>query len=181
MVTVLSPSAEADRVEELITRLGDPRVAQSLNALLDHVDLLALLVAGLDGLLRRGDTITESLTQGVEDLRGLEGGSGLPNAGEMVELTQGLARLTPALIDLLPTIEHLLRSDLGDPRVIDIAGMGSRALVRGAAQAEAHPPRVSGVLALMRALKDDDVARGLGFLVSVAKAFGQELKSPKTA
>jgi hypothetical protein len=181
VVTVLDPSVEPDRVEALIARLDDPQVASSLNALLDHVDLLVLLVEGLDGLLRRGDTITDSLTQGVEDLRGLEGGAAVPTAGQVVELTQGLTRLTPTLVDLLPTIEQLLRSDLGDPRVIEIAGMGGRALTRGAQQAEAQQPRVSGVLALMKVLKDDDVARGLGFLVSVAKAFGQELKATNPA
>jgi len=177
VVSVLEPSVEPDRVEALVARLDDPDVSRSLNTLLDHVDLLALFAVALDGLLQRGDTITESLSQGVDDLRGMESGRGMPTAEQVVELTQGLAKLTPALLDLLPTIDLLLRSDLGDPRVIGIAGMGGRALVRGAEQAETQQPRVSGVLSLMKVLKDDDVSRGLGFLVSVAKAFGQELKT----
>ena len=33
-----------------------------------------------------------------------------------------------------------------------------------------------GAFALLRTLKDEDVARGLNFLIHVARAFGRELK-----
>jgi hypothetical protein len=47
----------ADDPNTLAQRLAEPRTAAALNALLDHADLLALLVSGLDELISRGDTI----------------------------------------------------------------------------------------------------------------------------
>ncbi|MHB1615598.1 MAG: helical membrane plugin domain-containing protein, partial [Actinomycetes bacterium] len=42
--------------------------------------------------------------------------------------------------------------------------------------AATHQTRVAGVRALMRMLKDEDIARGLGLAVSIAKALGQEAR-----
>ena len=57
----------ADAVRE---RLDDPRVAEALTTLLDHADLLAVLVSGLDGFVRRGDDITANLTSAWGELSG---------------------------------------------------------------------------------------------------------------
>jgi hypothetical protein len=71
-MTELSP---ADAVRQ---RLDDPRVAEALNSLLDHADLLAVIVAGLDGFVRRGDDITENLTSAIGELKGLDRADGRP-------------------------------------------------------------------------------------------------------
>ncbi len=57
----------ADSVRD---RLDDPQVAAALNTLLDHADVLAVLVSGLDGFVRRGDTITETVSSAVAEFRG---------------------------------------------------------------------------------------------------------------
>ncbi len=67
----------ADQIRD---RLDDPTVAASLNALLDHADLLAVLVTGLDGFVRRGDLITDSLTSAVNDFKGVSVAGVLPGA-----------------------------------------------------------------------------------------------------
>lgn len=89
--------------------------------------------------------------------------------------------MTPMMLEKMPVLENLLGSDLADPRTIDIAATASRAMIRGAEQAEATQARVNGVRDLLRVLKDDDVRRALGFLVSIAKALGQELKTADPA
>ena len=49
------------------------------------------------------------------------------------------------------------------------------ALVEGKEAVESGAPAPSGPLALLRAVRDPDVARGIGFFLQVAKAFGRGL------
>lgn len=180
MVAVVEPALEPDAVESLVARLEDPKVAGALHDLLDHADLLAILAVGLHGFVSRGDTISNALAEGVSDLRAVQGSAGLPDLSQLALLAQRLNDLSGPLLDMLPTIEHLIRSGLGDPRVIDVAAMASQAAVRGAQEAQATQARISGVRALLRVLKDDDVSRALGFVVSIAKSLGQELKAAES-
>jgi len=169
------PSAQpADTAQALAERLAEPRTAAALNTLLDHVDLLAVLVSGLDCLVSRSDTITESLAGGVTELRAA-GEPAKVNAAQLVATAQQLAALTPALLDKLPVLETLLSSDLADPKVIQLAGVAARAAVTGAEQAERSETKVTGLVGLLRSLKDPDISRALGFLLSIAKALGKEL------
>lgn len=168
-----SPSGPAER---LAARLDDPQVAASLDTLLDHADLLALLVSGLDAALTRSDTMMLALTQGIGDARKLSGDA-FPDAGDITKLAQGLSTLVGPLTEMLPTLEALMKSDLADPRVIETASLASRAVIAGSEQARRDKPEVRGAFALLRALKDPDVSRGLGFALAVAKAFGQQLRA----
>lgn len=163
----------------LAERLAEPQTAAALSTLLDHVDLLAVLVSGLDGLVSRSDTITESLIDGVSELRAA-GEPGRRSATQLMATAQQLAALTPALLDKLPVLEALLGSDLADPRVIEIASMAARAVTTGAVtagaeQADRGDLKVSGVVGLLRSLKDPDISRALGFVLSIARALGKEL------
>ncbi|GFG55680.1 hypothetical protein CQY20_08460 [Mycolicibacterium agri] len=62
----LAVSSEGDELiedspgDELIQRLYDPQVAASLGVILDHADLLATVIQGLDGMLRRADVISDT-------------------------------------------------------------------------------------------------------------------------
>jgi uncharacterized protein YjgD (DUF1641 family) len=59
--------------------------------------------------------------------------------------------------------------------VSDWARLASRAVTTGAAQAKRGDIKVTGVVGLVRALKDPDVSRALGFVLSIAKALGKKL------
>ncbi|MHB1738469.1 MAG: DUF1641 domain-containing protein [Actinomycetes bacterium] len=176
MTALAEQSIPLDPVERVVARLDDPTVSTALHELLDHLDLLAVLVVGLDQMVGRGDTISDSLADGVHELRQVQGQSQLPDLSMVITLIRRLSALVEPLLDVLPSIERLMRSDLADPRVIDLGSMLSRAAVRGAEQAATHRTRVAGVRALMRMLKDEDIARGLGLAVSIAKALGQEAR-----
>lgn len=164
----------ADPAQALAERLSEPGTAAALNTLLDHVDLLAVLVSGLDGLVSRSDTITESLIDGVTELRAA-GEPAQQNAARLLATAQQLSKLTPVLLDKLPVLEALLGSDLADPRLIGVASTASRAVITGAEQAQHGDHKVSGIRGLLRALKDPDVSRALGFVLCIAKALGKEL------
>jgi hypothetical protein len=178
-VVVVAQSVQAqDPVSQLAARLDDPAVAQSLHQLLDHADLLAILVIGLDGLARRSEAVTDALVSSVAELRAVERPAGLPDAAHLLQIAQQLGGMVGPTVDMLPTVEYLLRSDLGDTRVIDIAAMASRAIIAGSQASETGPEkqRRPGFFALWRAFRDEDTRRALGFGLGVAKALGRELK-----
>jgi hypothetical protein len=169
-----SPLIAPSPADRLLSKLDDPRVTAALSDLLDHADLLAILVVGLDGLFRRGEEFNGAL--GLT-LRQVQEVTGLDSVGELdlPKLTASLVTLSGALSDVTPTLKSLVKSDLADERMIDVVSLAARAIIKGSEQAKAEPVKASGVFSLMRALKDDDVARGVGFLIQVARAFGKEL------
>lgn len=154
---ISSTGKPTDPLDALAERLLDPKTASALNTLLDHADLLAVLVSGLDGLVSRGDTITDSLASGAVELRAAQGAG----SGELGRLLVALRQLTR-------------------PEVVDVVGAASRAVAAGSRQTAADRTRISGIRGLLRAIKDPDVSRTLGLAASVAKAFGRELDNATT-
>lgn len=164
-----------DPIETVLARLDEPSIVDSLHQLIDHLDLLAILIVGLDGLVSRGDTIADSLADGFNELR--EADKPPVDIAKLLAMGQQFADAAPALLDFLPVVERIASSDLGDPRLIDLAATVSRAAVRGAGEAQSGGTTVTGIRSLLRMLKDEDVSRALGFIFSIAKALGQDLKS----
>lgn len=163
--------------ESVRDRLDDPRVAEALNTLLDHADLLAILVAGLDGLVKRGDDITANLTSAVGELKG-SGAAGAQMAKQLdlgglavslLTLSGGLAKATPA-------INTLLNSSLTDPRGAEVVSALGDALVSARTALPPAPRGVRGMWKTVRAAaKDPDIGRGLVYLIEVARAFGRKV------
>ena len=163
----------ADSVRD---RLDDPQVAAALNTLLDHADVLAVLVSGLDGFVRRGDTITDTVSSAVAEFRGASA-AGIPGADalkgvDVQSLVSSLATLSGSVVGATPALNTLLSSGLTDPQAAQVLASLGDSLVDGKAGA-ANPPK--GLYGLWKATKDPDVARGLGFLLAVAKSFGRRV------
>jgi hypothetical protein len=154
----------ADQIRD---RLDDPTVAAALNTLLDHADLLAVLVAGLEGFVRRGDLIADSLASAVSDFKGVSVSGVLPSAEvlkgvDVQGLTQTVVTLSNSLVVAGPALNTLL-SQVG------------QAVAEGGEAAAADPGGPKGLFGLWKATKDPDVSRGLGFLIHVARAFGRQV------
>lgn len=167
----------ADQIRE---RLDDPAVAASLNNLLDHADLLAVLVTGLDGFVRRGDAITESLASAVGEFKGASAAGVVPGAEalkgvDLQGLAESLATLSGSLVTATPALKTLLSSPLTDPQAAQVLAQVGEALVEGRAAAIADPGGPKGIFGLWKVTKDPDVVRGLGFLIQVARAFGRRV------
>ena len=166
----------ADTVRD---RLDDPQVAAALNTLLDHADVLAVLVSGLDGFVRRGDTITETVSSAVAEFRGASA-AGIPGADalkgvDLQGLAQSLATLSGSLVGAAPGLNTLLSSQLTDPEAADVLAALGQALVEGKAAAAADLGGPRGMFGLWKVSRDPDVVRGLGFLIQVARAFGRRI------
>lgn len=176
MTDVLSgPGTGADpghdagpEAERLRARLEDPQTASSLNTLLDNLDGLAFLAEGLNGLLARGDTITESLASGVHELRGLTG----QGPAYLIEPARKLADGAPQIAD---AVTALLESGMLRRDVVDMLGTLADAAVAGVSNAQRNGSAVDGVRPAYRALRDPDVARGLGVLIEIARAIGKQV------
>ncbi len=174
-----APVLVSDRAETLRARLDDPKVADALGTLLDHADLLALLVSGLDAFIARGDVIADSLTDGVQDLRTVSGGTAFPPPEDLGKLVVSLGALTATLGQAAPVLDRVIASDVTGQPALDVVSLAARALVEGHARAQANESRVAGLRSMLRVLKDDDVGRGLGFLVEVSRALGRQLESER--
>ena len=181
---------EAAPSEVLERRLDDPEVAEALHVILDHADLLAMLVEGFSGFIERGDTITESVVEMVGELKAAapaEGVLPLSQGAETKSLVDSATRLAATLPRLAPAlasaaesglIERLTGSDILSPAAVDSMSVLARGVVRGLDVDRANPTPVKGPVSMVKALRDDDVARALGFFLSIAKAVGQELRNP---
>lgn len=166
----------ADSVRD---RLDDPRVAEALTTLLDHADLLAVLVSGLDGFVRRGDDITANLTSAWGELSGsseqIPGLAALREV-DLTELSASLAVLTGGLVKATPAINTLLSSSLTDPRGAEVVAALGDALVSARSSVPAPPRGLRGLWSTLRgAAKDPDVTRGLAYLIEVARVFGRKV------
>jgi hypothetical protein len=156
-----TPSAAVDG---LAARLADPEVAASLHLLLDNAATLAFTVEALDGFLRRGDVIAESLSAGVRDV--------LPAIGDLEEVAAQAGAVAARTPELFAAFEALVASGMLRPQVLEVLGTLAGALVEGADRARQEGTSV-GLFGAVRALRDPDVARGLGLLVEVARALGR--------
>lgn len=173
-IDVRGRAVEADRrveAERLLDRLEDPRTAAALHQLLDNVELLAVLLGGLDGLARRGEVIGDTVAEVLAEARAAGRATGL----DPVETSKQLATLIPVLAEASPAIERILASPVVEPEPIEAVGEAAMALVSGMRAAETAPRRV-GLFGLFKASRDPDVQLGLGYVVEVARAFGQDLR-----
>ncbi len=175
-------TSPADQVR---AKLDDPRVAASLNDLLEHADLLAILVSGLDGLVRRSDEISESLTAAIGELKSDANGASITQsipgvealrAVDLAGLAGSFATLSDKVIGATPALDSLLSSRLTDPQATEVLTQLGDALVEAKSATARNAEGPKGFFGMLKAMKDPDVARGLGFMLQVAKSFGRQLR-----
>ena len=176
MTTFEVDSRAHAEVERLVERLAEPRTAAALHTLLDNLELLAVMANGLDGLARKGEVIGDTLGEVLHEVRAAGRATGL----DVRTTSQQLATLIPTLAEASPAINRILESPIVEPEPIAVLSEAAEALVKGLQAAQQNQTKV-GLRGLLRATKDEDVQRGLGFLIEVAKVFGRDLKNQSTA
>jgi hypothetical protein len=168
--------------DEVIARLDDPAIASSLSLILEHAELLATIIVGLDGLLRRAEVIGDNVASGVAEIREVAAaasGQGVWPSLDLPALSDSVIRLSAAVVQATPAVDRLLRSALVDPETAEFLAEVGDAVLEGKRAATVDPRGPRGVFALMRATKDPDVSRGLGFMIQIARAFGRRLAPPE--
>lgn len=179
----------APQLASLLDRLEDPKVASGLENLLDHVDLLAILVIALDGFVSRSEVIGEAMVDGVTEVRGLVDASEIAGPADLAGLAATAVALSSALPKLTPSITRVADEDLigsvldsGIVSADSLAHIGllATAVNQGAADAAVDPIEVKGAFSVYRQLKDPDIARGLGYTLSILKAVGRQVATGST-
>jgi len=157
-------------VERIVDRLNDPPTAAAIHLLLDNVELLAVLLSGVDGLARKGEVIGDTLAEVLAEVRAAGQATGL----DVRTTSQQLATLIPTLAEAAPAINRIIQSPIVEPEPVAVLSEAAQALVEGVKQAQRNQTSL-GLAGLLRATRDEDVRRGLGFLVEVARVFGRDM------
>ena len=173
----------ADPAATLASRLADPGVANALNTLLDHVDLLALLVESLDQFISRSEVIGDSLAAGLAELRQGSEHSGVDVAGIAAagsQLAGVIPQAAPQLVSAVESgaMEKALATLEVSAEALPQVERLATSLMRGAEQFERAPVEISGPISMMRQLRDPDINRALSYLLTIAKTLGADLKQP---
>lgn len=205
--SLLTVSAVLPRIAGPMARVAESglidRVLDSgiLDSVIKHADLLEVMLEGLDGLVRRGETISDALADGVGDLRGLtssipkpEGVSGAEIVASLLSLATLLPSLTSSITRLVESrvldrviearlienvldsgmVENVLGSGMLAPQTMDQLAMVGRALATASAD-PGDPGDVPGLWGLLKLRKDPDIARALAFGISMSRSLGAEL------
>ncbi len=160
--------------------------AEALTRLAGRVDELEFMLEMLTGFMQRGPEIADNLNDAVNDMReAAVGGASSPVAETLLRLK---ALATPETLDTMvtaaegvhttlasPQVQSLLQSTILDPVAIGAVSEIAEALVVSMQTARTHPRSVGGPFALMKALRDPDVARTMGFALEFARIFGRHL------
>ncbi|GAB4436852.1 MAG: DUF1641 domain-containing protein [Chloroflexi bacterium OHK40] len=181
-------SAEPE-FQATLAALRNPETLQALNQLLGKLGLLAYGLAAAEGLLQRGEELTDNVRASLDDLRGA-----LPSAdnevlSQVLSLTvllpylPRLVAVAPQFITLIerlapfvasPEFDALLDSGVFHADTVRLVGQAGDAF---AASYEEHrrAPRQIGLFGLLAALRDPDVQRAAGLLLAFGKRFGRSL------
>lgn len=175
--TEIAPAVEVPPA--LVEKLAEPGVAEALTSLLSHADLVAILVEGLDGLVGRGEEISDSLSEGISELHTAAGQSGSPLAAlgladvDLAALARSLVSFASAAPALSSAVNALPADDLA------ALAAGTQPMIRGITRGNeayaSQPVAVGGALSALRLFKDPDINRTITYVATIAKAIGQEL------
>ena len=179
METAAVPAALAER-------LADPQVAGALATLLDHADLLAVIVEGLDQFVGRSEVIGDSLISGIQELRGPDGVAAASPvdlaavAGAGVQMASILPQAAPGMVEAVESgaVDKLFATAVVSAEALPQVQVLARAFVKGSEEFQRRPIEVGGPVSLLRLLRDPDVSRALSFFATVAKSVGKELADP---
>jgi uncharacterized protein YjgD (DUF1641 family) len=189
--TKLAEAAGAMNLDELaksriLERLTDPVTLETLNQLLDRLPLAAFLLESLEGFIARGETIAENVTGVVAELKRnniqidtdalknfVETLPRLAVAGEQL-IDSGLADDLPKIID---AGVGMVDSGMLDKDVVSVLGqLGKQAADTYSDIASRPVEPVGGLFATLKATKDPDVQKSMGFFFAFAKAFAKHLQ-----
>jgi hypothetical protein len=154
----------------LQNRLADPNTIASLNRLLDMLPELVFGITAFKGLLQRGPTIADNISDSLDEFR--------PKDWDAAKTKDALTNAIGAGGQFLsfinsPEFKALLESDILKPESIKLVSKLADSLTDATKQYD--PAQRLGAIGLLRVLNDPDVQRATSFLSTVLKNFGQQL------
>jgi hypothetical protein len=168
----------------ILERLTDPQTLDTLNRLLDHLPLAAFMMESLEGFISRGETITDNLADAFGELK-----LGQIDTNQFTSLLEALPKLKEAgekLLDsdLMGDSFHkvvdagvsMIESGMVDKDVVSVLGELGKKSAETYKEVASQPVQpIGGLFATLRATKDPDVQKSVGFFFAFAKAFAKHL------
>ena len=112
--------------------------------------------------------LADSVTEFKAARSAVAPGMPLPKLSDLVTVTQELT-------EAAPTLRSVLNSSMVRPETVELLSLLSEAATEGATRAQLSDTKVSAIGAV-KALRDDDVQRGLGLVIEIARSLGQKLR-----
>ncbi len=158
-----SPAVTRFLASGFLERLAAPATLTALQQLLDHLPVLAFVLESFDGLLRRGEELTENVAESLHEACRLT----LPfEAKTLQQILNGV----PKVIDAVTALIH---TGLFDPEVVAVLVEVGRQMAGPYNEAKYRPDSPVGPWGLFKALRDPDVQRALGVGLYIVKRYGQ--------
>jgi uncharacterized protein YjgD (DUF1641 family) len=164
---------EAPLEQLLVEKLTEPQTTEQLIRLLDKLEHVTFLLDMVEGFLRRGPEIADSVNDLVILLR-----QSLSKPEYVTRFEQAFAavRRMQEFLDS-PQVQELFKSDVLDVRSVQLVGKISRSMIEASAEAAQTGTKRVGLFGLMRALSDPEVQPALNFILSFVRHFSKELSS----
>jgi uncharacterized protein YjgD (DUF1641 family) len=182
-------------LKDLSDKLSSPQTLAALNEIIENAPTIAFLANGLSEFLKRGEDIADNIGEAVQEFRPTLGDKYAANIGTLVsQLPKTLPTITenlPPLLEKAPVlmqttaklgeiaesegVQAFLNSGMLTPELVELLGNIGQTTVQTEAEFRKNPKSVS-LFGLYKATKDEDVQRGLGFLLALAKNIGKMLK-----
>ncbi|PHN05911.1 DUF1641 domain-containing protein [Flavilitoribacter nigricans] len=166
---------------KIAEKLTAPEMVAKIDGLISMTDQLPGMMAMVgdmaDETYRQADARGVSIDQrlGValrmaEQLTAPEMAAQLENA---LQLSQQMPGMVAMMVDMVDEgMKRAVESGFDPQTLTRVAGAANSALT----EAYAEPPaRVGGIFSMLRALKDPDRQKGMGFLLNFLKHFGQKI------
>jgi uncharacterized protein YjgD (DUF1641 family) len=165
----------------LLEKLGDPATMASLETILSKLELAAFALTAIDGFVKRGDQITDSISESLGDVRHLAESVDVEKWKVLPKLLDAMpALLESGLLEQLPqlvkTIDTLQASGLLRPELLASLAEGGQLLSASYNEAKKAPVKTIGIFGLLNELKDPDVNRSVTLLLETAKQAGKKLR-----
>lgn len=148
----------------------EDRLLETLQRLERRVEHLDDAVRRLEGATAQIPAVVATVTDIVDGLIERLGARGIDVDDRMRALLRAADHLTsPRALDALASV---LSSEILAHQTTEVIGRIGRAIVTAE-----HEARPVGVWGLVRALRDPEIQRAAGFLIAMARRFGEELES----
>lgn len=178
-----------------IDQLNDPATNNALQELIKNAPTLAFLVTALNTFIGRSEEIVDNVATSLQEFAPQVSMENQAVFGQLIsqvpKVLPALAENLPPLVDQLPSlmktgaklgeiaesegVQAFLNSNMLSPELVNFLGEAGKTAVKAQIEFQENPKQL-GIYGLYKETKDEDVQRGLGFLITLAKNFGQMLK-----
>jgi hypothetical protein len=188
--TQLARLSAVPEFQATLAALRDPETLQSLNQLLGKLGLLSFGISAAEGLLQRGEEITDNIRDSLDDVRASVPDANNEVIGQILSLTvllpylPRLVAVAPKFIEIIEQLapfvsskefDALLSSGVFHTETVKLVGQAGDAFVASYDESTRSQQRF-GLREIVGALRDPDVQRAAALVVAFARRFGRSLK-----